>query len=133
MAGSTKATVGRAVGIVVVSPFVAAAMAGTEPVAAAVPVAVTMRMAPAAPATVERFIASSTGSRAGDRWTRVVPIGHRPSPLRRSRGRRGCPGYVEPMSDNDRWVVEHPDGGWAVEKEDRERVSDILRTQEEAV
>lgn len=37
------------------------------------------------------------------------------------------------MGDNDRWVVEHPDGGWAVEKEDRQRVSDILRTQEEAV
>ena len=37
------------------------------------------------------------------------------------------------MSVNDRWVVEYPDGGWAVEKENRERVSDVLRTQEEAM
>jgi hypothetical protein len=34
---------------------------------------------------------------------------------------------------NDRWVVQYPDGGWAVEKEDHERVSDVLRTQEDAV
>jgi hypothetical protein len=32
-----------------------------------------------------------------------------------------------------RWVVEYPEGGWAVEKEDRERVSDVLATQEEAI
>jgi len=37
------------------------------------------------------------------------------------------------MGANDRWVVEYPDGGWAVEREDRERVSDVLQTQEEAV
>jgi hypothetical protein len=37
------------------------------------------------------------------------------------------------MAANDRWVVEYPDGGWAVEKENRERVSDILPTQEEAM
>ena len=37
------------------------------------------------------------------------------------------------MGEHDRWVVEYPNGGWAVEKEDRQRVSDILRTQEEAV
>lgn len=37
------------------------------------------------------------------------------------------------MAENDRWVVEHPDGGWAVERENRERVSDILPTQEEAM
>jgi hypothetical protein len=30
------------------------------------------------------------------------------------------------VADNDRWVVEYPEGGWAVEREDRERVSDIL-------
>jgi hypothetical protein len=33
----------------------------------------------------------------------------------------------------DRWVVEYPDGGWAVERENRERVSDILPTQAEAI
>jgi hypothetical protein len=37
------------------------------------------------------------------------------------------------MGANDRWVVEYPDGGWAVEKENRERVSDVLPTQEQAV
>jgi hypothetical protein len=37
------------------------------------------------------------------------------------------------VADNDRWVVEYPEGGWAVEKEDRERVSDVLATQEEAM
>lgn len=37
------------------------------------------------------------------------------------------------MAQNDRWVVEYPDGGWAVERENRERVSDVLRTQEEAI
>lgn len=37
------------------------------------------------------------------------------------------------MATNDRWVAEYPDGGWAVEKENRERVSDILSTQEEAM
>jgi len=37
------------------------------------------------------------------------------------------------MGVNDRWVVEYPEGGWAVEKEDRERVSDILPTQDEAM
>ena len=37
------------------------------------------------------------------------------------------------MGANDRWVVEYPNGGWAVEKEDRQRVSDVCRTQEEAV
>jgi hypothetical protein len=37
------------------------------------------------------------------------------------------------VADNDRWVVEYPEGGWAVEKEDRERVSDILATQEDAM
>ena len=37
------------------------------------------------------------------------------------------------MTDTTRWVVEYPEGGWAVEKENRERVSDILRTQEEAI
>ena len=37
------------------------------------------------------------------------------------------------MGVNDRWVVEYPNGGWAVEKEDRERVSEVLRTQEQAV
>ena len=37
------------------------------------------------------------------------------------------------MAENDRWVVEYPEGGWAVEREDRERVSDILGTQEEAM
>jgi len=36
------------------------------------------------------------------------------------------------MGANDRWVVEYPDGGWAVEKENRERVSDVLATQEDA-
>lgn len=37
------------------------------------------------------------------------------------------------MAENDRWVVEYPDGGWAVVREDRERVSDVLQTQEEAI
>ena len=37
------------------------------------------------------------------------------------------------MAANDRWVVEYPEGGWAVERENRERVSDVLRTQEEAI
>lgn len=37
------------------------------------------------------------------------------------------------MAEKDRWVVEYPEGGWAVEKEDRERVSDILGTQAEAM
>jgi hypothetical protein len=37
------------------------------------------------------------------------------------------------VAENDRWVVEYPEGGWAVEREDRERVSDILGTQEEAM
>ena len=37
------------------------------------------------------------------------------------------------MAENDRWVVEYPEGGWAVVREDRERVSDILATQEEAM
>jgi len=37
------------------------------------------------------------------------------------------------MAANDRWVVEYPDGGWAVERENRERVSDVLRTQDEAI
>jgi hypothetical protein len=37
------------------------------------------------------------------------------------------------MGSKDRWVVEYPDGGWAVEKEDRERVSDVLATQAEAM
>ena len=37
------------------------------------------------------------------------------------------------MSASTRWVVEYPDGGWAVEKEDRERVSDVLGTQKEAI
>ena len=33
---------------------------------------------------------------------------------------------------NDRWVVAH-DGGWAVAKEDRERVSGNFDTQAEAI
>lgn len=37
------------------------------------------------------------------------------------------------MAVNDRWVVEYPDGGWAVERENRERVSDVLPTQAEAI
>ncbi len=37
------------------------------------------------------------------------------------------------MGENDRWVVEYPGGGWAVERENRERVSDVLATQAEAV
>ena len=37
------------------------------------------------------------------------------------------------MAENDRWVVEYPEGGWAVEREDRQRVSDVLDTQEEAM
>ena len=37
------------------------------------------------------------------------------------------------MAENDRWVVEYPEGGWAVEREDRQRVSDVLPTQEEAM
>jgi hypothetical protein len=37
------------------------------------------------------------------------------------------------VAENDRWVVEYPEGGWAVEKEDRERVSDLLGTQAEAM
>lgn len=37
------------------------------------------------------------------------------------------------MSASTRWVVEYPDGGWAVDKEDRERVSDVLGTQKEAI
>jgi hypothetical protein len=37
------------------------------------------------------------------------------------------------VAEKDRWVVEYPEGGWAVEKEDRERVSDILGTQAEAM
>jgi hypothetical protein len=37
------------------------------------------------------------------------------------------------MAEKDRWVVEYPGGGWAVEKENRERVSDVLQTQEEAI
>jgi hypothetical protein len=37
------------------------------------------------------------------------------------------------VAANDRWVVEYPDGGWAVERENRERVSDVLRTQENAI
>ena len=37
------------------------------------------------------------------------------------------------MAEHDRWVVQHPDGGWAVVKEGRERVSDLLPTQEEAI
>ena len=36
------------------------------------------------------------------------------------------------MAANDRWVVEH-DGGWAVVKEEHERVSDLLATQDEAM
>jgi hypothetical protein len=37
------------------------------------------------------------------------------------------------MASNDRWVVEYPEGGWAVERENRERVSDVLPTQAEAI
>lgn len=37
------------------------------------------------------------------------------------------------MATNDRWVVEYPEGGWAVERENRERVSDVLTTQDEAM
>jgi len=37
------------------------------------------------------------------------------------------------MAENDRWVVQHPDGGWAVVREGRERVSDLVPTQEEAI
>ena len=37
------------------------------------------------------------------------------------------------MSANDRWIVEYPEDGWAVEKENRERVSDVLPTQEQAM
>lgn len=37
------------------------------------------------------------------------------------------------MAENDRWVVQYPEGGWAVTRENRERVSDLLDTQEEAV
>lgn len=33
---------------------------------------------------------------------------------------------------NDRWVIPH-DGGWAVAKEDRERVSGAFATQAEAI
>lgn len=29
--------------------------------------------------------------------------------------------------------MENPDGGWAVERENRKRVSDVLGTQEEAI
>ena len=35
-------------------------------------------------------------------------------------------------NNNDRYVIPH-DGGWAVAKEDRERVSARLATQQEAV
>ena len=37
------------------------------------------------------------------------------------------------MGVNDRWIVEYPDDGWAVEKENRERVSDVLPTQDDAM
>lgn len=36
------------------------------------------------------------------------------------------------MGANDRWVLEH-DGGWAVLKDEHERVSDLLATQDEAM
>jgi hypothetical protein len=35
------------------------------------------------------------------------------------------------MSDNDRYVVKHPDG-WAVKKTDAERASGVFDTQKEA-
>jgi hypothetical protein len=35
------------------------------------------------------------------------------------------------MSDNDRYVVKHPDG-WAVKKTDAERASGVFNTQKEA-
>ncbi|MGI8683452.1 MAG: DUF2188 domain-containing protein [Mycobacteriales bacterium] len=37
------------------------------------------------------------------------------------------------MPANTRWVVEYPDGGWAVEKEEHERVSAVGSTQAEAI
>lgn len=37
------------------------------------------------------------------------------------------------MPANTRWVVEYPDGGWAVEKEEHERVSAVRSTQAEAI
>jgi len=37
------------------------------------------------------------------------------------------------MAEHDRWIVQYPEGGWAVVKEERERVSDVLDTQEEAI
>lgn len=37
------------------------------------------------------------------------------------------------MPANTRWVVEYPEGGWAVEKEERQRVSAVLPTQAEAI
>jgi hypothetical protein len=36
-------------------------------------------------------------------------------------------------NDNDRYVVPHEDGGWAVAKENRERVSGRFETQAEAI
>jgi hypothetical protein len=49
-------------------------------------------------------------------------------------GRACIPLIVEVrMPDNTRWVVEYPEARWAVEKEERQRVSDVLDTQAEAI
>jgi hypothetical protein len=37
------------------------------------------------------------------------------------------------MPASTRWIVEYPEGGWAVAKEDRQRVSDVLNTQAHAI
>jgi hypothetical protein len=36
-------------------------------------------------------------------------------------------------NDNDRYVVQRPGEGWAVEKEDHERASAIVPTQKQAI
>jgi hypothetical protein len=37
------------------------------------------------------------------------------------------------MPESTRWVAEYPEGGWAVVGEDRQRVSDVLDTQAQAM
>jgi hypothetical protein len=37
------------------------------------------------------------------------------------------------MPASTRWIVEYPEGGGAVAKEDRQRVSDVLNTQAQAI
>jgi hypothetical protein len=53
--------------------------------------------------------------------------------LRPRDGARSGATKGEGVAANDRWVVEYPEGGWAVERENRERVSDVLGTQQEAI